>query len=178
MVIPGDAARTDDGYVTDRTDGPPACDRYQPGHLVHAAQARNAWASDERVRWGRFERVADGRLVVRFLDGTARYRIHRPADVEAVAEAGDKVRVSERWRVASISRRFEQVLAVCIALPDDRWRPCGVALRRPRSLEGLAAHVRDRGGFMAPGQPVPPFVGPWPEEGHDPPPDGGLGEVS
>jgi hypothetical protein len=178
MGTPGDAARAGDGSTTRRNDEHPACDLYRPGHLVHVIQARKAWESDDPVRWGRFEGVDDGCLVVRFLDGTARYRIHRPAEVERVAEVGDKVRISERWRVASISRRFEHLLAVCIALVDDPWPQCGVAPREPRSLEDLVAHVADRGGFMAPGRRITHLAGRAPEGGGGPTPDGDLGEVS
>jgi hypothetical protein len=137
MVTPGDVARTNDG-ATRRSEEHPACDLYLPGHLVHDIQTKEAWESGDPVRWGRFGGVADGCIVVRFLDGTERYRVHRPAEVDRVAKPGDKVRVSERWRVASLSRRFEQLLAVCIALPDDPWRPCGVARGESGSLEDLA----------------------------------------
>ena len=138
MTTPGHVARTSDEKVTRRSEAHRACDLYVPGHLVHFIQAKKAWESDDPVRWGRFEGVDDGCLIVRFLDGPGRYRIHRPSEVMRAAERGDKVRVSERWRLASISRRFEQVLAVSIALPDDPWRSCSVAPGEPVSFEDRA----------------------------------------
>lgn len=178
MVIPADAARTGDGHATRRTDGYPACDLYRPGHLVHVIQATKAWESDDPVRWGRFEGVDGGRLVVRFLDVTERYRIHRPAEVVGVAAMGDKVRVSERWRIASISRRFEQLLAVCIALPDDPWQSCSVAPHEPRSFDDLGLQAAERGGFMVPGRRLAQLVGLGPAGGEGRAPDGDLGDVS
>jgi hypothetical protein len=178
MTTPGHVARTRDDRITRRPEAYPACDLYLPGHLVHNIAARKAWQSDDPVRWGRFEGVDDGCLVVRFLDGTRRYRIHRPSEVTRMAARGDKVRVSERWRFASISRRFEQLLAVCIALPDDPWRSCSVAPDEPVSFEDLADRLIDRGGFLVPGRLVAQFVGPEQEGGEGLPPDGGLTEVS
>ena len=124
MGTPGDAARATGGRVPHEAGGQPACALYEPGHLVHAVQATNFWESGDPVRWGRFRGVHDGDLVVDFLDATRRYRIHRPAEVARVAVVGDKVRVSERWRVAAISRRFEQLLLFGIALADDPSGPC------------------------------------------------------
>jgi hypothetical protein len=177
MVTPGDVARTDGGSASHRTDGP-ACDLYVPGHLVHDIQATKSWESGERGRWGRFERVDDGYLVVRFLDGTGRYRIHRPAEVGRVAEPGDKVRVSERWRIATISRRFEHVLTVSIALPRDPWRPCTAAPDAPGSPDDLAGRLAGRGGFSVPGPVATQLAGPGPDGRDDLPPDGDLSEVS
>lgn len=178
MTTPGNAARARGERATRRSEAHPACDLYVPGHLVHFIQARKAWESDDPVRWGRFEGVDDGCLVVRFLDGTGRYRIHRPSEVARVAAHGDKVRVSERWRIASISRRFEQLSAVCIALPDDPWRPCSLAPDEPDSFEDLADRLTDRGGFLVPGRLAARFVGPAQEGDDGLPPDGGLTEVS
>src|SRR5580704_13343180 len=139
MTTPGNAARANDAWAIRSSEEHAACDLYVPGHLVHIIQAKKAWESDDPVRWGRFEGVDDGCLVVRFLDGYAgRYRIHRPSEVVRVAARGEKVRVSERWRFASISRRFEQLLGVCIALPDDPSRPCSVAPDEPTSIEDPA----------------------------------------
>lgn len=138
MVIPGDAARPSDGGAPHVAGGRPACALYAPGHLVHVDQAGQFWEPDGPVRWGRFRGVEGDDLVVAFLDGTRRYRIHRAAEVVRVAEVGDKVRVSERGRVASISRRFEQLLLVSIALPEDPSRPCcSVAPGEPASLDDL-----------------------------------------
>jgi hypothetical protein len=95
-----------------------------------------------------------------------------------VAARGDKVRVSERWRIASISRRFEQLSAVCIALPDDPWRPCSVAPDEPVSLEDQADRLTDRGGFLLPGRLAAQLVSSEREGGHGPRPGGGLDEVS
>jgi hypothetical protein len=138
MTTPGHVARTSDEKVTPRSEAHRGCDLYVPGHLVHFTQAKKAWESDDPVRWSRFEGVDEGYLIVRFLDGAGRYRVHRPSELTRVAERGDKVRVSERWRLASISRRFEHLLSVCIALPDDPWRSCSVAHSEPVSFEDRA----------------------------------------
>ncbi len=178
MAAPGYAARTHGGNTTRRSSEHAECDLYLPGHLVHFIQAKKAWESGDPVRWGRFERVDEGCLVVCFLDGRGRYRVHRPAEVGRVAEAGDKVRVSERWRVASISRRFEQLLAVCIALPDDPWRPCRLAPQEPASCDGPAERIDHRGGFVAPGSVVSQLFGSRPRGGDDTPPADPFGAVS
>lgn len=169
MTTPGGAARVTGGQANDPSDGHPACDLYLPGHLVHFIQAERASGSEDPVRWGRFAGLEDGRLVVRSLDATRRYRIHRPGEVARVAEAGDKVRVSERWRVATVTRRFEHVISVCIALPDDPWRPCGVAPAQPESLGDLAGVLEERGGFVVPvavrrASPTPDSTTPLPKK--------------
>ena len=98
MVTPGDAAHTSATHIARKTQRHPACDLYLPGHLVHNIAAKKSWESSDPVRWGRFQGVEDGCLIVRYLDGEGRYRIHRPTEVGRVAQVGDKVRVSERWR--------------------------------------------------------------------------------
>jgi hypothetical protein len=138
MVTPGDVTRPSDGRAPHEGGEEPTCDLYVPGHLVHLSQARKFWESDDPVRWGRFRGVEGGDLVVGFLDGAERYRIHRPAEVARVAEVGDKVRVSERWRVASISRRFEQLLLVGIALPDDPSQLCRATRSKAASLDEVS----------------------------------------
>jgi hypothetical protein len=179
MTTPGRAARAGEERATRSAEEHPACDLYVPGHLVHFIQAKKAWESDDPVRWGRFEGVDDGCLVVRFLDGYAgRYRIHRPSEVVRVAARGEKVRVSERWRFASISRRFEQLLGVCIALPDDPSRPCSVAPDEPDSLDDLADRLAERGGFLVPGRRAAQLAGRGSEAVDSLPPNGGLDEVS
>jgi hypothetical protein len=179
MTTPGNAARANKARATRSSQEHPACDLYVPGHLVHFIQAKKAWESDDPVRWGRFEGVDDGCLVVRFLDGYAgRYRIHRPSEVVRVAARGEKVRVSERWRFASISRRFEQLLGVCIALPDDPSRPCSVAPDEPDSLDDLADRLAERGGFLVPGRRAAQLAGRGSEAVDSLPPNGGLDEVS
>lgn len=135
MVTPGHPSRS---VIQFGGGGPhekyPPCDLYLPGHLVHWTQAKLALraGSERPVRWGRFAGIEEGWLVVRFLDGTARYRIHRPDDVAGVAASGDKVRVCEGLHFATISRRFEHVLSVCIACPDDPWQPCSEIPVPPR----------------------------------------------
>jgi hypothetical protein len=179
MTTPGRAARAGEERATRSAEEHPACDLYVPGHLVHFIQAKKAWESDDPVRWGRFEGVDDGCLVVRFLDGYAgRYRIHRPSEVVRVAARGEKVRVSERWRFASISRRFEQLLGVCIALPDDPSRPCSVAPDEPTSIEDPADRLAERGGFLVPGRRAAQLAGRGSEAVDSLPPNGGLDEVS
>jgi hypothetical protein len=179
MTTPGRAARAGEERATRSAEEHPACDLYVPGHLVHFIQAKKAWESDDPVRWGRFEGVDDGCLVVRFLDGYAgRYRIHRPSEVVRVAARGEKLRVSERWRFASISRRFEQLLGVCIALPDDPSRPCSVAPDEPDSLDDLADRLAERGGFLVPGRRAAQLAGRGSEAVDSLPPNGGLDEVS
>jgi hypothetical protein len=179
MTTPGNAARANDARAIRSSEEHAACDLYVPGHLVHIIQAKKAWESDDPVRWGRFEGVDHGCLVVRFLDGgLGRYRIHRPSEVARVAACGDKVRVSERWRLASISRRFEQLLAVCVALPDDPSRPCSVAPDEPASLDDLADRLAERGGFLVPGRQAVQLAGRGPEAVAGPSPNGGLDEVS
>jgi hypothetical protein len=179
MTTPGRAARANEERATRSAEEHPACDLYVPGHLVHFIQAKKAWETDDPVRWGRFEGVEDGSIVVRFLDGgSGRYRIHRPSEVARVAARGDKVRVSERWRFASISRRFEQLLAVCIALPDDPSLPCSVAPGEPVSIEDLADRLAERGCFLVPGRLAVQLAGRGSEGVAGPPPDGGLDEVS
>ena len=179
MTTPGRAARAGEERATRSAEEHPACDLYVPGHLVHFIQAKKAWESADPVRWGRFEGVDDGCLVVRFLDGYAgRYRIHRPSEVARVAARGEKVRVSERWRFASISRRFEQLLGVCIALPDDPSRPCSVAPDEPDSLDDLADRLAERGGFLVPGRRAAQLAGRGSEAVDSLPPNGGLDEVS
>jgi hypothetical protein len=179
MTTPGNAARANDARAIRSSEEHAACDLYVPGHLVHIIQAKKAWESDDPVRWGRFEGVDHGCLVVRFLDGgLGRYRIHRPSEVARVAARGDKVRVSERWRLASISRRFEQLLAVCVALPDDPSRPCSVAPDEPASLDDLTDRLAERGGFLVPGRQAVQLAGRGPEAVAGPSPNGGLDEVS
>jgi hypothetical protein len=179
MTTPGNAARANDARAIRSSEEHAACDLYVPGHLVHIIQAKKAWESDDPVRWGRFEGVDHGCLVVRFLDGgLGRYRIHRPSEVARVAARGDKVRVSERWRLASISRRFEQLLAVCVALPDDPSRPCSVAPDEPASLDDLTDRLAERGGFLVPGRRAVELAGRGPEAVAGPSPNGGLDEVS
>jgi hypothetical protein len=179
MTTPGNAARANEARAIRSSEEHAACDLYVPGHLVHIIQAKKAWESDDPVRWGRFEGVDHGCLVVRFLDGgLGRYRIHRPSEVARVAARGDKVRVSERWRLASISRRFEQLLAVCVALPDDPSRPCSVAPDEPASLDDLTDRLAERGGFLVPGRQAVQLAGRGPEAVAGPSPNGGLDEVS
>ncbi len=178
MVILGDAARTSATHTARTAREHPVCDLYVPGHLVHDDQAKKSWESGDPVRWGRFRHVEDGCLVVRYLDGEERYRIHRPAEVECVAEVGDKVRVSERWRTATISRRFEQLLTVGIALEDDPWRPCSVAPGEPCTLDDLTACAAERDGLLVSGRRPAQLVGPGSGESDDPSPDGAVAEVS
>jgi hypothetical protein len=178
MVTPGDAAHTSATHIARKTQRHPACDLYLPGHLVHNIAAKKSWESSDPVRWGRFQGVEDGCLIVRYLDGEGRYRIHRPTEVGRVAQVGDKVRVSERWRTATVSRRFEQLLTVCIALEDDPWRPCSIAPSEPATLDDLAVHAAERGGFTVPGRRLAQLVGRGSGAGDDPPPDGAVAEVS
>lgn len=129
------------------------CDLYRPGHLVHPIQARRAGTSEEPVRWGRFAGIEDGLVVVRFLDGVERYRNHRPQEIAAVAEVGDKARVSVRYGVLSLHRRFEQLITVCVAPADAPWTPCSVAdPALPSSPDDLAVRLEERGGFLVPGR--------------------------
>ena len=127
------------------------CDLYLPGHLVHPIQAKKAWTSEDPVRWGRFAGIEDELVVVRFLDAVERFRNHRPQEIAAVAAVGDKVRVSDRYRVLSLHRRFEHVLTVCVAPADASWTPCGVAdPAEPSSLDDLSHRLETRGGFLVP----------------------------
>jgi hypothetical protein len=115
-------------------------------------QATKAWESDDPVGWGRFAGVEDGLVVVRFLDGVERFRCHRPPEIAALAEVGDKARVSHRWGVLSLHRRFENVITVSIANVDAPWTPCSVGEpAEPESLDELAQRLEERGGFLVSG---------------------------
>lgn len=178
MATPSHPSRSAHGTGDESHEKHPRCDLYVPGHLVHFIQAKMASRSERPVRWGRYGGIENGRLVVRFLDGSAgRYRIHRPEEVAGVAEVGDKVRVCEGLRYAAISRRFEHVLSVCIALTDDAWRPCSVASGEPATLEELTDRLEDRGGFLVSGRRLAELVDSR-SEGGAAPPDGGLEPVS
>jgi hypothetical protein len=125
------------------------CDLYVRGHLVHPTQARKAWESDEPVSWGRFAGIDEGLAVVRFLDRVERFRCHRPQEIAALAEVGDKARFSHRWGVLSLHRRFEHVITVSIADVDAPWTPCSMEPLEPEPLDAL--RLEERGGSLVPG---------------------------
>jgi hypothetical protein len=141
------------------------CDLYLPGHLVHRLQAKRAATSDDPVRWGRLDTIDHaGVITVEFLDGAERYWTHRPEQIERLAVPGDKVRVSPRWDLLSVHRRFEQLVIVCVADAATPRQPCSVADAAPASIEDLLLRLEERGGFVVPGADVTRFLG----DGGDP----------
>ncbi len=156
-----DSARADDANRSDRRrkgKRVEPCDLYVPGHLMHSIQAKRAATSDDPVRWGRLDTIDhDGVITVEFLDRAEQYWTHRPEQIERVAVPGDKVRVSLRWNLLSVHRRFEQLVTVCVADAATRRQPCSVADGAPASIEDLVLRLEERGGFVVPGHDVTRF---------------------
>jgi hypothetical protein len=130
------------------------CDLYAPGHLAHWIQARQVALGEHPVSWGRLYSVdTDGVITVEFLDRLERFWNHRPAEIQRVAQRGDKVRIARSRNLLSVHRRFERLISVCIADAETPLRPCRVTYD-PTSLDEPSGRLLDRGGFIVPAREV------------------------
>src|SRR5271156_4539556 len=123
----------------------PVCDFYRPGHLVHWIQARKA--SEPPASWGKLGEVDEGWITVNYLDRTSRYRNHDAAAVLAIAEPGDKVRVSEPYRMFGVELANHVHKGFCVALESDEWIPCSYDPLVDVTPDALADKLNTRGGF-------------------------------